>query len=199
MSLREGEVRELVRSHIEFKHRDDEDGTFWLDELAVAGGRSRIDLAVVNCAFHGYEIKSDRDTLARLPSQAESYGKVFDYCTLVTTERHAAKAKSVIPDWWDILIPAPSGDSLILFWKGERNEECSPLSQARLLWRDELLVLLESYGCDRGVRSKTRYKMAERAAEALDSETVSLEVRAQLKRRRLAGWRVEEEVSELDA
>ena len=46
-----------------------------LDELGICRGRVRIDLTVVNGLLHGYEIKSERDTLARLETQADLYGR----------------------------------------------------------------------------------------------------------------------------
>jgi hypothetical protein len=50
---------------------------------------ARIDIAVVNGALHGFEIKSDSDSLARLAGQAEQYGRVFDFVTLICVEGYS--------------------------------------------------------------------------------------------------------------
>ena len=46
------------------------------------------DIAVINCSIHGYEIKSDLDTLMRLPQQLEFYAMTLQKLTLVVG--HAA-------------------------------------------------------------------------------------------------------------
>jgi hypothetical protein len=54
-----------------------------IEELGVVHGKSRIDIAVINGLMHGYEIKSDKDTLQRLPEQMNMYNSVFNKVTLV--------------------------------------------------------------------------------------------------------------------
>jgi hypothetical protein len=45
--------------------------TLVIDELGLAHAKSRIDVAVINGCIHGYEIKSDKDTLDRLSKQID--------------------------------------------------------------------------------------------------------------------------------
>src|SRR5690554_5074540 len=79
--------------------------TVIVDELPICWGDSRIDIAVINRSLHGYEIKSDRDTLDRLPRQIELNNKIFDYITLICSCRLVANARKRIPEWWGIQIP----------------------------------------------------------------------------------------------
>src|SRR6202035_2006455 len=88
--------RELLASHA------DDPGTAIIEELGILHGSCRIDLAVVNGVMHGYELKSDRDTLLRLPRQIQAFAAVFDYVTLVVGERHVRLAVEIIPDWWGV-------------------------------------------------------------------------------------------------
>src|SRR4029077_13805561 len=60
------------------------------------------DVAVVNGALDGFELKSDRDRLDRLARQSEIYGAVFDRMTLVVGPRHERQAARMIPDWWGL-------------------------------------------------------------------------------------------------
>ena len=78
--------------------------TVVLDELGVCRGEVRVDVAVVNGKIHGYEIKSDRDSLRRLAGQVELYGKVLDQATLVVGERHFDAAAAMLPEWWGLLL-----------------------------------------------------------------------------------------------
>jgi len=73
-------IREHLKKYLKELHKDDRKvRTF--DELGINHGGVRADIAVVNGVFHGYEIKSDLDTLYRLPRQAEAYSEVFDQMT----------------------------------------------------------------------------------------------------------------------
>jgi hypothetical protein len=71
-----------------------------LHELPLDRGQRRADVVGVNGHLAGFEIKSDRDSLARLPGQTESYDAVFDYNTIVVSERLLSASLQKIPDWW---------------------------------------------------------------------------------------------------
>ncbi|QOS97686.1 hypothetical protein JNUCC42_14055 [Brevibacterium sp. JNUCC-42] len=55
--LRDKDVREALLEKLSVIHQNEED-TRIINELAVCGGLSRVDVAVVNGVLHGYEIKS---------------------------------------------------------------------------------------------------------------------------------------------
>src|ERR1700733_13876750 len=99
--LRDIDVRVPLRTMI--RETFPEDSVF-LEEMVVPGMDTRIDLAVVNGSLHGFEIKSDVDTLRRLPSQRDSYNSLFDQITLVIAARHFKKALTMIPEWWGVAI-----------------------------------------------------------------------------------------------
>ncbi len=88
--MRDPDIRQKLRADIERQHRADPD-TLIVDELGLCQGAVRVDLAVVNAALHGYEIKSERDTLVRLPGQQEGYSRALDFVTVVTAEGHASR------------------------------------------------------------------------------------------------------------
>jgi hypothetical protein len=75
--IRDQDVRVGLRARLSalFSH---DPGTLIIEELGVMNGESRIDFAVVNGEFHGYEIKSEMDTLDRLPTQSRLYSMVFE-------------------------------------------------------------------------------------------------------------------------
>ena len=59
-------IRDALKRELLYEYKDDRQ-TVIIEELGVQHGTSRIDLAVVNGVLHGFELKSDRDTLTRLP------------------------------------------------------------------------------------------------------------------------------------
>ena len=75
-----------------------------IEELGLCQGRTRIDLATVGGVLHGYEIKSNRDRLSRLASQAETYSRVFDRVTLVVGTKHVKAGLRLVPRWWGVLL-----------------------------------------------------------------------------------------------
>lgn len=60
---------------------------FIIEEIGVCG-QVRCDVVALGGEMVGYEIKSDADTLRRLPRQVEWYSRVIDRAHVVTTERH---------------------------------------------------------------------------------------------------------------
>ncbi len=111
-----------------------------LEELGVRHGTSRIDIVVINGILHGYEIKSDRDTLKRLPEQMAEFNAVFDKLTLVVGKRHLYDAVNIIPDWWGIIVAKIDVNCKVFFQtirEAEDNQDQVGVSIARLLWKEE--------------------------------------------------------------
>lgn len=130
-----------------------------VNEMTVAGGRSRVDVAVINGRLEGFEIKSEGDSLKRLARQAEGYGRVFDRMTIVCAELHLKQALEVVPPWWGVEIakPDPNGTVRIIQQRAPRaNRRVEPEAVAGLLWRGEALAALETLGIADGLRSKPR-------------------------------------------
>src|SRR5258708_16523256 len=97
--LRDSDIRIVLMREIE-EHFSDKDHDLILQEFGC--NAARIDVAVVNGALHGFEIKSDCDSLERLNLQIVEYSKIFDYVTLVTGNRLYDSAVRKIPSWWGI-------------------------------------------------------------------------------------------------
>src|SRR5438045_2701845 len=99
--MRDIDIRLALRSSIEREHGGDAD-TRIVEELGLCQGIARVDLAVINGNVHGYEIKSEHDTLARLPAQTHTYNQVLDFVTIVTAPAHAHKIRCIVPKWWGV-------------------------------------------------------------------------------------------------
>ncbi len=150
------------------------------EELGVRHGTARIDIAVINGVMHGYEIKSDRDTLSRLPEQMNEFNDVFDKLTLVVGKRHLYNAINIVPDWWGVIVAKIDANHEIFFQtirEAETNQDQIGVSIARLLWKEEALQILEERSKAKGVRSKPREFIYQRLADVLDTDTLKEKVR----------------------
>lgn len=183
-SFSDADIRPALRSLLLSQHGDEPD-TILVEELGFCRGRARIDLAVVNGQLHGYEIKSDRDSLRRLSSQIDLYGKVLDLATLVVGERHLREAAEMLPAWWSILRvdTSSTGPRFRTLRRGRENPDQDPRSLVELIWLDEAVALLEQRDAARGVRGKPRRVVWDRLCEHFALEEIAETVRCRLKAR----------------
>lgn len=178
-------IRVALKKKLENFHANDSELKI-IEELGLHHGTVRIDVAVINGAMHGYEIKSDRDTLHRLPEQMNEYNAVFDQMTLVVGKSHLYDAINMIPDWWGVEVAKIAPDNLIVFnciretENNPDNPERRKISIARLLWRGEALEILEEMNEATGFRSKPRSAIYEKLASILDQKSLSKKVRETL-------------------
>lgn len=182
--LGDSEIRSVLRSQLSQKHSQ-KSRTVILEELGLCRGQVRVDLSVVNGFLHGYEIKSDRDSLRRLRTQAKIYGKVFDRATLVVGERHLAEALEGVPDWWGIMLAHQSvkGLHLNIIRSPRSNPNIDSRALVELLWLDDALELLEKRDAARGFRGKARWIVWDRVCELCSLEEIAKAVRTKLKAR----------------
>lgn len=186
--MRDRDVRCAVMAYLDRLHAGEAD-TRVVQEMGIWSGSVRVDIAVINGELHGFELKSERDTLERLPTQAELYSQVFDRVTLVVAEKHASKAAAIVPDWWGVLLASGSDARGVSLDDGRppaRNPTAIPLQIARLLLRAEALDVLDRHGLARGFRSRPVEILVRRLASELHVDILRDEVRAALKARQ--GW-----------
>jgi hypothetical protein len=187
--VRDRDVRQALHRKVLKEHHGDAN-TLVLDELGLRHGTCRVDVAVVNGYLHGYEIKSDSDTLSRLPGQIQIYGAVLDHATLVVGERYLRDAKDMVPGWWGIRV-ATAGPRGGITFKTEQpyqtNPSIDPLALAELLWRPEAVEVLRMRGCAPGVLRKPRKFLYSYLAETIELNELRDLVRRQLKAR--SNWR----------
>lgn len=151
-------IRSALKKNLKNCHAQDKEVRI-IEELGIQHGTARIDIAVINGIMHGYEIKSDKDTLQRLPEQIHIFNSVFDKLTLVVGKNHLYDAINIVPDWWGIIVAKIDTNGSILFnhiREEETNKEQDVLSVAKLLWREEALRILEEIGEAKGFYSKSR-------------------------------------------
>ena len=188
--MRDIDIRRKLSSEMKRQHSGDSD-TLILHELGLCKGIARVDLAVVNGNIHGYEIKSQQDTLVRLPHQAGIYSRALEFVTIVASPSHATKIESIVPPWWGLWTAIQSEDEIRLerVRDAHPNPQLDPLALAQLLWRDEVLQALIDREFAVGMRSKSRDELCKHLASNVSLQELGEVVRMNLKRRG-ASWRV---------
>lgn len=178
----DADIRPALRQHLLRRHRGEVD-TVLVEELGILRGRVRVDLAVVNGSLHGFEIKSDRDSLKRLAAQIDLYSQVLDRATLVVGSRFAPLAPSLLPAWWGILkaSPRPSGLRFTTLRRSELNPQRNARVLVELLWSAQALELLEERGAAKGMRGKPRRVLWDRVCERFSIDEIAAAVRQRLK------------------
>ena len=181
---RDAGVRPALRTYLEQQELARPD-TILIEEMGLCQGRARIDLATVSGVLHGYEIKSNRDRLSRLASQAATYSRVLDRVTLVVGAKHIKAALRLVPRWWGVLLVRAGieGVSLDPFRPAAENPDQDPRALVELLWRDEALELLVCHNAAAGVLSKPRPAVWDRVCEVLDLAQIRSAVRYRLRTR----------------
>lgn len=178
--MRENEIRRALLDDLRCEHGGD---SLIVEELGLNAGAIRVDIAVVNGLLAGYEIKSDWDTLDRLPDQQAMYSRVFDRVTAVVGQHHLDAVSGLVPEWWGLSIaragrvepqraPAP-------------NEHTDPEIVVRLLWRSEALRILQALG-EIGLERAPRRVLWKVIVDRLSGGELAYEVRRSLKER--TGW-----------
>lgn len=167
------------------RDQHDRPDTVLIEELGLCRGQVRMDIAVVNGSLHGYEIKSNRDTLRRLRTQVDLYSKVLDEATLVVGDRLLAAALDVLPAWWGVLLVHQTAHGCLFTTVREAGQNpCrDPRALVELLWFERALALLERCDAARGVRGKPRRVVWDRICEVVGTDEIAAAVREGLKAR----------------
>lgn len=155
-------------------------------ELGVCANQARVDVAIVNGVLAGYEIKSDEDSLRRLPDQISAYGKVLDRAVLVTTRKHMFKGGDFLPRWWGLMLAEAGSDGQVhlrLLRKGRQQAQQDPYAIAQMLWRDECLEELRTRGLGRGMGKAARHYLWAELAAVLPQPELRHVVRERLRAR----------------
>lgn len=191
LTMKDRDIRAQLRLFLMAQHEGDAD-TILLDELGLCQGESRVDMAVVNGSLNGFEIKSECDTLTRLPLQQNIYDKTLDTVTIVTGSNHLVAVLEKVPGWWGVIEAYKSGENdikLNVVREARQNQTVDSYSVLQLLWRDEAYEELARRGLHRGLKGKPRRLLWQKLAENLTSDEVSETVRRRLKNR--TNWRVD--------
>lgn len=162
-----------------------------VDELTIDDGNSRVDIAILGKRLRAFEIKSASDSLKRLPAQTAAYDQFFDYSTLVVAERHLKNAEDLLPIHWGLVAVSPNitdRSSFLEIRSPQLNRNLNVSSLFTLLWRDEILRLIELQGISSPrYRHFSKDKLIKLLVESVPSELLRENVAKFVGAR--TGWR----------
>jgi hypothetical protein len=192
------EIRASFHKKVLRRHHACED-TRVIDELGLNHGECRADIAVVNGNLVGYEIKSDCDSLDRLPEQVRVYSAIFDRAFVIVGRRHVKSIRAHVPRWWGLILCVKGPRGAIRFRvlrKSSRNRKIDAMSLARLLWRDEAAELLRRNGLPAKTLRQPRAVLYNHLVGTLPVQELRKAVRERLRTR--TNWRCLERPSPHD-
>ena len=160
-----------------------------VEELELPCAGARIDVAVVNGSLHGFEIKSERDTLSRLPYQIEAYTKVFDFISVIAGKKHLSKVENILPDWVGLYQCDDKSicNPISIIRKPEKNENTEAFHLAKLLWKEELLSIFIENKIKHS-KSLRAWTLCEILTDIFDKQILPDMVRTKLKKRE--NWKI---------
>lgn len=182
--LRDGDIRRSLHLWLERQHEGCFD-TGIIHELRIPRPSARADIAVVNGEMVGYEIKSDVDSLARLPRQARAFNRVFDRAFVIATEKHIGHVETIVPSWWGIAILSTDGisDHFQVIRQAEKNPAPSLESALFILRKHELIAILDQHGLAKGRRGQRHVDLVTFAASNIDADKLGYDLRQALRGR----------------
>lgn len=183
------EIRKALisRKKTEYAHNGN---VILVEELGLAHAKTRIDLAVINGDIHGFEIKSDRDTLGRLPRQLEIYYKTLQRLTIVCSERYIETVESMVPEWVGLIqvkVGPRGGVRLHNQRRAATNPDVEIKMLAHLLWRKEAVHLLSRQIPEKFLARKRRSYLYQLIEEHYTCRDLVCEIRQLMKLR--AEWK----------
>lgn len=164
--------------------------TLVIDELGLAHAKSRIDVAVINGCIHGYEIKSDKDSLYRFERQFQIYRQTLQKLTIVVAPRHLQAILAEAPHWCGIVeasVGIRGGVKLNTIRMARLNPDVDPIMMAHLLWRSEVVELLSRLGYTTKELRLPRKQLYELLSKALSTRDICHAVRGFMIKRK--AWR----------
>lgn len=143
----------------------------------------RADVALANGRLVGFEIKSEKDSLKRWPSQMSAYTNVFDEVWLCTHAKHLECALKITHKNIGILLVDSLGSIAVVRNAKEAGSLNNVYDLSGLLWKDEIVDLANKYNITVKTRT-TKREVRELLADILNVEQVRPFVLERLKVRK---------------
>ncbi|WP_161491005.1 sce7726 family protein [Anoxybacillus sp. UARK-01] len=160
-----------------------------IEELSICDGQARADIVVANGFLHGYEIKSDHDSLERLARQIEWYDKTFDKVTIVVGKKFESTIIEWVPEHWGIEVAYLNKFKEVSLKKiraCRKNENVLGDKLLDLLWTNEIKTLLKQNNVKNFSR-KPKPELKQMVLESIQFNDIRNFTRETLKTR--TGWR----------
>ncbi|WAT26314.1 sce7726 family protein [Pseudomonas sp. GXZC] len=137
-----------------------------INEMVVANWSRRADIAVANGRLYGFEIKSQFDSLKRLPGQLESFQQYFDKVLVVAAPKFISAIQRDYPEHIGILeVSAASGRPRLRQVRAGRINEVKDVAKlTSLITKIELERFLRAGGVG-GIANLSRAEMVKMCSD----------------------------------
>ncbi len=115
-----------------------------LNEFRV--GSCKADLVILNGTATVYEIKSERDSLARLANQVRNYMQVFASVNVITSERHIGGVVAGVPDVVGVMCLSDRYSIQVVRDAADEPGRVSPIAVFESLRSAEAVAILKAMG-----------------------------------------------------
>jgi hypothetical protein len=156
-----------------------------VEELRIHDGNAIADVVACNLKMmHCYEIKSDLDKIERVIAQAAYFNLAFPKLTLVTTEKHLAKAEELTPSFWGIMLASPKKRRVVLksVRKHSHNPAFSKYKALKSLWKNELFDLLSHVEIPK--KKLNRSQMAKEISNKMTKQSINIAISEKIRTRK---------------
>jgi hypothetical protein len=184
------DIRHALREHLK-RQAGFSDDLLFAKDLGLAHHKSRIDLTALSpLTIHGYQIKSDRNTLIHVEAQIKIYEQTLPYLTFVVTPMHVNPILEITPDWCGILtvIQQPINRINFSFARHEKpSPKLNPIMLAHILRQDEAIELLNEYGYAPKELNQPRNRLYHLLTECMTVPEIIASIRDKVAKRKT--WR----------
>lgn len=171
--LYDKDMREALFSYFE----DSMQKVRFIEEINM--GKSRADAIMISeNEIVGFELKSDRDSFARLAGQIKDYDRYYDKNYLVIGKHFVDKAEDKVPDYWGIIEVCEEENNKIeahILKAADRVPEDNLRRQLGFLWRNELINIVRRHKLG-GVSDKNKVKLANMLYKGIDRDILKKEM-----------------------
>lgn len=148
-------------------------------------GSSKADLVILNGTATVYEIKSERDSLARLATQVENYKRVFAKVNVIASEMHLNGILETVPDDVGVMCLSKRYQITTIREAIDRPARICPVTVFESLRIAESIEILEAMGVMvPEVPNTQRHAMLRELFSTLEPVTLHMEMVRTLKRSR---------------
>lgn len=184
IEMRDQDIRTILHFYLSEQNKNIKD-IIIVDELNVKNGLARVDIAVINGSIHGYEIKSEVDTLNRLTNQIEHYNSSLEKISIAVNTSHIEKVFDILPEWWGV-IEVDEKYKVLELRKPKENPLLEISDLLLFLWKDEMIKILEKNEV-KYKKSSNRKALIDTMIQNIEREKLLREARQALKSRK--NWR----------
>lgn len=150
-------------------------------------GKTRADVMIIlQEKIIGLEIKSDKDTYARIDRQIPDYNKFFDENYVCVGSSHAHSIDEHVPEWWGIIVVEyiePAGFDFYIKRRPTNNPRPDKRRKLKrqlgFLWRPELNHILDINNFP-GYRQMSKRFIIDKLMEKLEADVLKKQLTDEL-------------------